>query len=95
MSFISVEGNIGAGKSTLVNLLKDELNKFIIAKFLQEPVDKWLLLKNSSDENILELFYNNQERWAYSFQMNAFHLYYYRMKKELYKLWRYKISLLI
>ena len=72
MSFISIEGNIGAGKSTLVDILKKILGKELESVFLQEPVDTWLNTVNEEGKNILDLFYNNQERWSYSFQMNAF-----------------------
>ena len=71
MSFVSIEGNIGAGKSTFVELLKEVLNPKKYT-FLQEPVDEWLNMKDSDGENILEKFYKNKSRWSYSFQMNAF-----------------------
>ena len=36
---ISIDGNIGSGKSTFLNLLKEKYNdKFYFAK---EPVDQW------------------------------------------------------
>ena len=70
---ISIEGNIGAGKSTLVEILSNILTSLKLpCSFLQEPVSKWLELKNESGENLLDVFYNNKLRWAYSFQMNAF-----------------------
>lgn len=70
----SVEGNIGSGKSTLVKMLKDHL---IIASdkkvvFLQEPVDEWESIKDESGESILEKFYGNQQKYAFSFQMMAY-----------------------
>ena len=46
MSFVSIEGNIGAGKSTFVELLKEVLNPKKYT-FLQEPVDEWLNMKDS------------------------------------------------
>lgn len=69
---ISVEGNIGTGKSTLIRILKEKYghNKKIV--FVEEPLNKWLELKDSDGENILKKFYNDQHRWSYSFQMNAF-----------------------
>ena len=68
---VSVEGCIGTGKSTFIELIKQQYkDKPII--FLQEPLDKWLQLKDSDNENILEKFYKDQKRWSYSFQMNAF-----------------------
>ena len=72
VKLFTIEGNIGAGKSTIIKIIQDHIveNKFV--NFLQEPVDEWLNLKNSDGENILDLFYKNKKRWSYSFQMNAF-----------------------
>lgn len=73
---ISIEGNIGSGKSKFVELFKDYLeqetsfsDKFI---FLSEPVDEWINTRNENNENILEVFYKDRKRWSYTFQMNAF-----------------------
>ena len=70
--FISVEGNIGAGKSSIVDILLNRLNVNKSTVLLQEPVKQWTDLKESNGQNILELFYQNPDRWSYSFQMNAF-----------------------
>lgn len=61
-----VEGNIGAGKSTMLNLLKKNLN----ASIIHEPADKWQ--KVSEAGNLLDLFYKDTPRWAYTFQSYAF-----------------------
>ena len=68
---ISVDGNIGSGKSTLLNILKVELqdNKNIV--FLQEPVSEWLNISDGKT-NILNEFYNDKNRWSYTFQNLAF-----------------------
>ena len=65
----SIEGNIGSGKSTLIRLLK-KANKDII--FVLEPVDEWETIKDIKGENILTKFYNNQMKYAFSFQMMAY-----------------------
>ena len=69
-----IEGNIGSGKSTLVSKLKNNLkismNKKII--FLKEPVDIWETIQDKNGTTILEKFYNNQEKYAFSFQMMAY-----------------------
>ncbi len=62
---ISLEGNIGAGKSTIIKRLK-ELNPSW--HFIDEPVDVWTSLKTEEGDNLLELFYNNKNRWSYTFQ---------------------------
>ena len=69
---ISIEGNIGTGKSTLVKILKEKFSNDPTVKFLQEPVDKWLELTDSDGTNILDKFYKEPKRWSYSFQMSAF-----------------------
>ena len=72
---IAIEGNIGSGKSTMVDLLKKQYdNKILFGRkviFLQEPVKQWEDI-SSDGENILEKFYANQEKWAFSFQMMAY-----------------------
>jgi len=75
---ISVEGNIGSGKSTFVKYLQDYTNKNInlsanhSINFIQEPVDEWNNIKDSNGESILEKFYKNQEDYAFSFQIMAY-----------------------
>ena len=73
---IYIEGNIGSGKSTFLELLSKYLHKFkdhnIDASIVQEPVDLWLNTKDSDGENILEKFYKDQDKWSYAFQMNSF-----------------------
>lgn len=67
---IYIEANIGAGKSTFLNLLNSSQFKNI--KLVQEPVDEWLKLTDENDINILDHFYQNQKRWSFAFQMNSF-----------------------
>lgn len=69
---ISIEGNIGTGKSTLVEILKSKFNNNPMVKFLQEPVEQWLELTDTDGTNILDKFYKDKKRWSYSFQMSAF-----------------------
>ena len=58
---ISIEGNIGSGKSTFVRLLNNYYqgenvsNKKIY--FLEEPVNIWETIKNEDGNNIIECFY--------------------------------------
>ena len=68
---ISIDGNIGSGKSTLIDILKQELkyDKNII--FIDEPVNEWLQI-NDGKTNILDYFYKDKNRWAYTFQNLAF-----------------------
>ena len=69
MPIYSIEGNIGSGKSTLLAQLKKVSPELI---FIPEPVDEWNTFKDSSGVTILENYYKDQSRWAFSFQMMAF-----------------------
>ena len=83
IKIISIEANIGAGKSTLLtnlslyikNLETEEkyynINKKIV--ILKEPTDEWEKIKDPlSGKNMIELFYENPTKWAYSFQIMVF-----------------------
>lgn len=69
---ISIDGNIGSGKTTLINFIKKKFkyNKNII--FLDEPIDEWLNIKDNENNNILHKFYENKTRYGYIFQNFAF-----------------------
>lgn len=66
---ISIEGNIGSGKSTFVSYLQRTMKNVV---FLQEPVDEWNDIKDKEDETILAKFYKNQEKYSFAFQMMAY-----------------------
>lgn len=72
---ISIEGNIGSGKSTLVHDLqvyfknKDISNDKVV--FLQEPVDVWNTIRDDNG-TILEHFYKDQVKYSFPFQMMAY-----------------------
>jgi deoxyadenosine/deoxycytidine kinase len=59
---ISVEGNIGAGKSTLVRILQENISGI---EFVQEPIELW---KNCGGFNMLEAYYTNPKKYSYMFQ---------------------------
>ncbi len=70
MIIISLEGNIGSGKSTLLNILKEKFkHKDVI--FLDEPVSEWLSI-HYNNSNILELFYEDKEKYSFTFQILAY-----------------------
>ena len=58
----SIEGNIGAGKTTILKIIG---KTFKDVSFVEEPISKW---QNLGGENLLEKFYENPERWCYSFE---------------------------
>ena len=64
---ISIEGNIGSGKSTMLNLIKEKYSNEYY--YCDEPVNEWINIEGS---NLLALFYENKERWSYTFQNFAF-----------------------
>ncbi len=66
---ICIEGNIGVGKTTLISKLTDGIPD---AEFVFEPVDTWKNIKSNEGENMLQKFYDDQERWGYSFQTLAY-----------------------
>lgn len=66
MSFFVVEGNIGTGKSTFLKVM----GQYLDAQLVFEPCDKWQNVGGSG--NLLEAFYRDGKRWAYTFQTYAF-----------------------
>jgi len=68
---ITIEGNIGSGKSTLVNNLKEKLDENLYC-FVQEPVDIWQTITDSEGVDIISKFYADQTKYAFSFQMMAY-----------------------
>ncbi|MCF7826215.1 MAG: deoxynucleoside kinase [Candidatus Marinimicrobia bacterium] len=64
-SMYLLEGNIGAGKTSLGNILKSS-NHF---EFLEEPVDTW---REGFANNLFEMFYTDMPRWSFTFQIMAF-----------------------
>ena len=68
----AIDGNIGSGKSSRVKDLKTHLSFNPSFIFLQEPVDDWNTIKTCDGTTILEKFYSNQDKYAFSFQMMAY-----------------------
>lgn len=61
-----IEGNIGVGKSTFLRLIQNTLD----CQMVFEPHDQWQDINGSG--NLLEHFYTDTPRWAYTFQSYAF-----------------------
>lgn len=66
---ISVEGNIGSGKSTFVSFMQRTMTNVI---FLQEPVEEWNDIRDRDNETILSKFYKDQPKYSFAFQMMAY-----------------------
>ena len=69
---ISIDGNIGSGKTKLIEELKSELKENFNIIFLKEPLKDWNNLTDNENNNILNKFYNDKNRWSYTFQNFAF-----------------------
>ena len=69
---ISIEGNIGTGKSTLLEYLKIHFNSNITIGYLEEPVNEWNKIKDKTGHTILEKYYNDQTKYGFAFQMMAY-----------------------
>lgn len=65
VKYFVVEGNIGAGKSTFLKII----DQYLTAQIVYEPHEKW---QNIGGENLLDFFYADPKRWAYTFQTYAF-----------------------
>tara|TARA_B110000977_G_C11074163_1_gene490551 strand:- start:1216 stop:1935 length:720 start_codon:yes stop_codon:yes gene_type:complete len=76
-----VEGNIGTGKTTFLKLL--EKNKSF--EVIYEPVNVWTTYVDTDGKNILEKFYSDFKRWAYTMQSFAFKTRLHAQSKPQYK----------
>ncbi|XP_075716836.1 deoxycytidine kinase 1 [Rhinoderma darwinii] len=77
---ISIEGNIAAGKSTFVNILKKCNEDWEV---VPEPIARWCNVQSNQDEfqelttsqksggNLLQMMYEKPERWSFTFQSYA------------------------
>lgn len=70
---IVVDGNIGSGKTSLMNVLE----KYFIPEqigFLYEPVQSWKCIQSPSSSttyNLLDMFYKDPLRWSCTFQIEV------------------------
>lgn len=62
---LQVDGNIGAGKTTLIEMLTKE---FPDIKVIPEPVETWRQIKDSDGKNSLDHFYKEPKKLACTFQ---------------------------
>ena len=67
--FLFLEGNIGSGKSTF---LKELQKYFPNIKFINEPVETWESIVDESGNNMIENYYKDNKKYAFSFQVMAY-----------------------
>lgn len=72
INMVSIDGNIGSGKSTLMSELEIYFsnNKNIV--FLKEPTEDWKYITDENGITILEKFYENPTKYGFSFQIMAY-----------------------
>ena len=67
--FLFLEGNIGSGKSTFFK----ELQKYFPnVKFINEPVDTWESIVDENGNNMIQNYYKDKKKYAFSFQIMAY-----------------------
>ncbi len=71
-TIVSIEGNIGSGKSTLLSHLKELFKDDNDVIFVDEPVEAWEQIKDKQGNTMLQKFYQDQEKYAFPFQMMAY-----------------------
>ena len=72
VKIISIDGNIGSGKSTLMEELKTYFSSNKNVVFLKEPVDEWETITDENGATILEKFYGDSTKYGFSFQIMAY-----------------------
>jgi len=72
---ISIEGNIATGKSTFIKIL-EEASETEDWEITPEPVSQWTQIdgeqKKDGKESLLDKFYTDPKRWAYTFESFTF-----------------------
>ena len=69
-NYITIEGNIGSGKTSLSTMLAEEFNaRLILEQFMENP--------------FLEKFYEDKDRYAFQVEMSFLTQRYHQLKNEL------------
>jgi deoxyadenosine/deoxycytidine kinase len=69
-TIVFIEANIGGGKTTFVRKLVEM--GLMGVEILEEPVNEWIMTKDSNEINILQHYYTDKEKYSFAFQMNSF-----------------------
>jgi deoxyadenosine/deoxycytidine kinase len=66
---VSVEGNIGVGKTTMLDNIENYIRKTELRIIvMREPIEKWTK-PDKDGVSILEKFYKDKEKYTFSFQV--------------------------
>ena len=68
---ISIEGNIGVGKSTLIKEVMKYYKDNDNVVFYLEDLTLWNLMKDSDNNSIFELYYKNPKEYSFSFEITT------------------------
>lgn len=89
-TIISIDGNIGSGKSTLYADLQIHYHDRNDICFVPEPVDDWTKIMDAENTPILTNLYKDTKKYAFRFQMMAYisrlHLLRKKMKENKYSI---------
>ena len=66
---ISIDGNIGSSKSTLLEYLRTNCQDEYV--YVDEPLKKWDQIQDANGETILQKFYQDQSKYGFPFQTMA------------------------
>jgi deoxyadenosine/deoxycytidine kinase/ribonuclease HI len=87
---LSIDGNIGSGKSTLYKDLQSHYKNNADICFVPEPVDDWTHIVDGNNVPILTNLYKNTKKYAFRFQMMAYisrlHLLRQKVKENKYRI---------
>jgi len=72
VTLVSFDGDIGSGKSTMMKKAEEYYANHANVIFADEPTEKWKLIKDKNGTEMLKLFYQDQEKHAFKFQIMAF-----------------------
>ena len=69
---VSIEGNIGSGKTHLLTCMKKYYTGNENVVFIDEPVEEWEQIKGADGNSILKKFYADPAKYGFSLQMLAY-----------------------
>ena len=71
-SIISIEGIPGSGKSDIMSLLAERFKDSHDVLVLKEPSSIWEEIKQEDGTNLIDLYFSNQARYGFLFQLTYF-----------------------